>query len=68
MKIAKSLGESWLLIKVVSKTIKNEAKEQKGRFLSKLLGTLGTILLGNILTGQGITGADKGTFRAGENF
>ena len=33
-----------------------------------LLGTLGTILLGNILTGQGTIGADKGTFRADENF
>ena len=39
MKIVKSLIESGLLIKGVSQTIKNEAKEQRGRFLSKLLGT-----------------------------
>ena len=45
MKIIKSLEESGLLIKGVSKTIKNEAKEQKGRFLSMLLGTLGASLL-----------------------
>ena len=32
MKIVKSLEESGLLIKGVSKTIKSEAKEQKGRF------------------------------------
>ena len=41
MKIVKSLEESGLLIKSVSKTIKNEAKEQKGEFRSMLLGTLG---------------------------
>ena len=37
MKIVKSLEESGLLIKRISKTIKNEAKEQKGRFLPMLL-------------------------------
>ena len=44
IKIVKSLDESSLLIKGVSKTIKNEAKEQKGGFVSKLLGTLGASL------------------------
>ena len=44
MKTIKSLQESALLIKSVSKTIKNEAKEQKGGFLGMLLGTLGTLL------------------------
>ena len=39
MKIVKSLEESALLIKGVRETIKNEAKEQKGRFLGMLLGT-----------------------------
>ena len=41
MKIVKSLEESFLLIKGVSKTIKIEAKDQKGGFPSMLLGTLG---------------------------
>ena len=36
MKILKSLEESGLLIKGVSETIKNEAKEQKGGFLRML--------------------------------
>ena len=45
MKIVKSLEES---LEGVSKTIKNEAKEQKGSFLSVLLGTLGASLLGNL--------------------
>ena len=50
MKIHKSLEESGLLIKCISKTIKNEAKEQKGEFLGMLLGTLDASLLGNLLT------------------
>ena len=60
MKIVKSLEESGFLIKGVSETIKNEAKKQKGRFLSMLLGTLGASLLGNQLTGKGAitTGQD----------
>ena len=37
MKIVKSLEESGLLIKGISETIKNKAKEQKGGFLSMLL-------------------------------
>ena len=51
MKIVKTLEDSGLLIKVVSETIKNEAKKQKGGFLGMLLGTLSTSLLGNLLTG-----------------
>ena len=66
-KIVKSLEESGLLIKDESKTIKNEAKEQKGGFLGKLLGTLGASLLGNILTGKGTVRVGEGTIRAGEN-
>ena len=50
MEIIKSLEESVLLIKDVSETVKNEAKEQKGGFLGMLLGTLGASLLGNLLT------------------
>ena len=49
MKKVKSLKESCLLIKGVSEIIKNDAKEQKGRFFSMLLGTLGASLLGNLL-------------------
>ena len=38
----KSLKESSLLIKRLSESFENESKEQKGAFLSMLLGTLGT--------------------------
>ena len=68
MKIAKSLEESGLLIKDVSETIKIEAKEQKGGFLSKLLGTLGATLLGSLLTVKGIIRTGERTTRAGQNF
>ena len=51
MKIIKSLEKSALLIKGVRDTIKNETKEKQGRFFCMLLGILGAILLGNLLTG-----------------
>ena len=41
IKIVKSLEGSSLLLKGISQTVQNEAKEQKGWFLSMLLGTLG---------------------------
>ena len=52
MKIVQALEDSNILLKGVTKTIKNEAKEQKGGFLSMLLGTLGASLLGNLLAGK----------------
>ena len=64
-KIVKSLEGSGLLLKRVSETIKNEAKEQRGGFLSILLGTLGASLLGNMLAGKGVIRAGAGTARVG---
>ena len=55
IKIVKSLEVSGLLLKGIT-----EVKEQRGGFLSKLLGTLGESLLGNLLTGKGIYKAEKG--------
>ena len=66
MKITKSLKESGLLTKGVTKTTKNEAKEQRSGFLGMLLGTIGASLLGNILTGKGVIRAGDGTIEAGE--
>ena len=60
IKIIQSLEDSNILLKGVTNTIKNEAKEQKGGFLSMLLGTLGTSLLGNLLPGKGIVRAGSG--------
>ena len=60
MKIIRFLEESGLLIKVVSETIKNEAKEQSGGFLRALLGALCASLLGNLLTCKSKIGAGEG--------
>ena len=65
IKIVESLEDSGVLFKGVSEKIRNEAKEQKRGFLSMLLGTLIAILLGDILTSQGINRAGKGIVRAG---
>ena len=68
MKIIEASENSGILLKgVVTKTIENETKEQRGGFLSMLLGTLGASLLGNLLTGRkGIVRAGEGVVRAGE--
>ena len=60
IKIGKSLEDSGLLLERVTETVQNEVKEQKRGFLSMLLGTSGTSLLGNLLTGKGIYRAGKG--------
>ena len=73
IKIVKSLEDSGILLKGVSEIIQNETKEQKGWFLSMLLGTLGTslgnslvsVILGNVLAGKGMNRAGEGYIRAG---
>ena len=69
LKIVKSLEDSGVLLRGVSETIQYEAKEQRGGFLSMLLGTLGASLLGDILSkglsGKGVIRAGEGTIRAG---
>ena len=69
LKIVKSLEDSGVLLKGVSETNQYEAKEQRGAFLSMLLGTLGASLLGDILpkdlSGNGEIRAGEGTIRAG---
>ena len=71
IKIVQALEDSNILLKGVTETVKNETKEQKRRFLSMLLGTLGANLLGNLLTGKGFVRAgsgnnkEKGVVRAG---
>ena len=75
IKIVKSLEDSGLLLKGVTESVQNEIKEQKGGFLSMLLGTLGASLLGNLLSGKGINKkgdgiqrASEGIIRAGEGY
>ena len=66
IKIVKSLEDSGFSLKGVTETVQNEVKEQKGGFLSMLLGTLSASLLGNILSGRRINKKGQGINRAGE--
>ena len=63
IKIIQALEDSHILLQGVTKTIKNETKEQKGEFLSMLLGTLGASLSGNMLAGRGIVRAGSGNIK-----
>ena len=69
LKVVKSLEDSGVLLKGVSETIQNEAKEKRGGFLSMLLGTLGASLLGDLLTknlsGKWVIRAGEGAIRVG---
>ena len=60
MKIIQALEDSNILLKGVTKKIKDVTKEQKGGFLNMLLGTLVASLLGNLLSGKGLTRAGYG--------
>ena len=60
MKIIQTLEDSNILLKRVTKTIRNETKEQKGGFLSMLLGTLVGSWFGNLLAEKGIVRAGSG--------
>ena len=67
IKIIEALENSGILLKGVTKAIENETKEQRGGFLGMLLGTLGAILFGSLLTGgKGIVRTGDGIVRAGE--
>ena len=60
MKIVQALEDFNILLKGVTKTFKNETKEEKGGFLSMLLRTLGASLLGNLLAGKEIARPNSG--------
>ena len=60
MKIVQALEDSNILLKGVTKTIKNETKKQRGGFLNMLLGTLAATLLSNMLAGKGVVRAGSG--------
>ena len=68
IKIVKSLEDSGLLLKRVTESVQNEIKEQKGGFLSILIGTLGASLLGNHLTGKDAFHARKEVNKKGKRY
>ena len=65
--IVQVLENSNILLKGITKTIKNKIKEQKGGFFSMLLGTLDAILIENMLPAKGVVraGSGEGIVRAG---
>ena len=71
MKIVQTLKNSNILLDGVTKAAKNEIREQRGGSLGILIGTLASILLGNLLSGKRIARAgsgnkkQKGIVRAG---
>ena len=69
MQIIQALEDSGILLKGVTRSVATQTKEQKGGFLSMLLGTLGASSIGNLSSGRGLgeqkTQA-KGMLRAGE--
>ena len=66
MKIVQAPEYSNILLEGVTKTIKNETKEQKEGFLGMLLVSLGASLLGNLLIGKGIVRAGSGNKKGNE--
>ena len=74
MKIVQVLEDSDIPLKGITKTIKSEAKEQKGGFLSMLLGTLDSTVLRNIISDKGIVRVGygnkqrEGVIRIGKSF
>ena len=69
LKIVKPLKDSGILLDGITETVTNEVKEQKGGFLSMLLGTFGASLLGDLLkkylSDRGVMRVAEGTIRAG---
>ena len=65
IKIAKFFKYSGLLVKGVSETIPNKAKEQKGGFLSMLLGALVLSFIEKMLGVKRIDRPENETIRAG---
>ena len=57
-----------MLAKLKQKKIKNKTEEQKGGFLTMLLGTLGGSLLASLSTGKGTFRVSESTIRACQGF
>ena len=60
VKIAKALEDADILVKGVTKTLQNDVKKGGALpILRMLLGTSGSSLIGNLLSGRGMYRADK---------
>ena len=68
IKIVKLPEESGWILKGISETVKNEAKEQKVRFLSMLLRTIAASILGSEVAWKGVIRTGEGVLGAGQIF
>ena len=68
MKIFQALEDQGILLNGVSKTTKNDIKNQSDGALGMILGTLGASLLGNLLSGKGLYRSGHEITRAGQGF
>ena len=66
MKNVQTLEDRTILIKEVTKAIKNDINNQKGAAIAILLGTLGAYLLVNLLSGKGLYRSGEGLYRTGQ--
>ena len=66
LKIVQALEDQNILLKAVTKTIKNDMNNKKGGALGMLLGTLGASLLGNLLSEKGLYRSGEGLYRTGQ--
>ena len=67
MTIIKSLKNSGVLTNGISEIVKHEITKQESRFLIILSGTLGTSILGNMLTRKGVVRAGR-RYNINKNF
>ena len=67
IKNVKALGGSDILLKGVTKTLKNDVKKDGALpMLPMILSTLESSLIGNLLSGKGLYRSGEGIYRAGE--
>ena len=66
MKIIQAFEDKDILLKGVTKTVKNDINNQKGGAFGMLLGALGVSLLGDLLSGRGVFRSVHGLHRTGE--
>lgn len=64
--IERHYEDSGLLLNVANKTIEHETEKQRYGIISIFLGTLGAILLRNLLSGKRLIRASNGVIRVGK--
>ena len=66
MKIVQAPEDSDILVKGVTKTIKNNIKNQSGSGIGLLAGLLGSTISSSLISGKGISRTDEAIYRSGK--